>query len=90
MIESRRGPGGASIVTRPHLYEQLANDLRAKIRDGTYPPGAKLPSTSALCAEYGVSETVVRFAMQILRFEGLIEGQQGKGVFVRSDVPPGP
>jgi DNA-binding FadR family transcriptional regulator len=88
MVKSGRGPGGAPIVTRPHLHEQVANDLRAKIHSGEYPPGSKLPSTSELCDIYGVSETVVRYAMHTLRLEGLIEGQQGKGVYVIEQGSP--
>jgi DNA-binding GntR family transcriptional regulator len=33
-------------------------------------------------SQYGVSNTVVRSALQLLKSEGLVYGQQGKGVFV--------
>ena len=88
MIKSRREPGGASIVTRPPFHEQVADDLRQKIRAGTYPPGSKLPSYSELRKQYGVSETVIRYALHTLRMEGLTEGQQGKGVYVKAEPPP--
>ena len=64
-------------------YLQIADDLRAQIRDGSLPPGAPLPSTTRLAAHYGVSLSVVKMAVGILRNEGLLIGQQGKGVFVR-------
>lgn len=38
---------------------------------------------SQLREMYQVSSTVVRDALNELRREGLVEGQQGKGVFVR-------
>ncbi|MGN9776015.1 GntR family transcriptional regulator [Micromonospora sp. H33] len=34
-------------------------------------------------AHYGVSTQVIRSAMLILRAEGLVEGHQGRGVYVR-------
>ncbi|NES31474.1 GntR family transcriptional regulator [Micromonospora terminaliae] len=54
-----------------------------QIRTGELKPGDKLPSISELCAQYGVSTQVIRSAMLILRAEGLVEGHQGRGVYVR-------
>lgn len=64
-------------------YLQIAEDLRAQIGAGTLAPGAKLASMAQLRERYGVSNTVVRDALNELRREGLVVGQQGKGVFVR-------
>jgi len=74
-------------MTGRAAYLQLADALRSKIRSGELPPGAALPSLSQLIAEYKVSNTVVRSALQVLRSEGLTVGQQGKGVFVRETLP---
>ncbi|WP_326549718.1 winged helix-turn-helix domain-containing protein [Micromonospora sp. NBC_01813] len=63
-------------------YQVLADELRAKIESGEWPPGTKLPSRSELCREYGVSDTVVGKAMMILRATGLTETLEGVGVFV--------
>jgi GntR family transcriptional regulator len=65
-------------------YVQVAEDLRSKIADGELPPGAQLPSNAQLREIYSVSNTVIRDAMNQLRRDGLVIGQQGKGVFVRS------
>jgi DNA-binding GntR family transcriptional regulator len=82
-----------AITGRP-AYRQVADDLRGKIADGTYPPGAQLPSTSQLMESYGVSITVVRAAISELRTEGLTIGQPGKGVYVvrepAADAPVDP
>ncbi|MFG1696703.1 winged helix-turn-helix domain-containing protein [Nonomuraea sp. N2-4H] len=64
-------------------YLQIADDLRAQIRGGSLPPGAPLPSTAKLAEQYGASLSVVKLAVGVLRTEGLVIGQQGKGVFVR-------
>ena len=64
-------------------YLQVADDLRAQIRTGVLEPGAQLPSMTQLRQRYRVSNTVVRDALNELRRDGLVVGQQGKGVFVR-------
>ncbi|KXK61525.1 GntR family transcriptional regulator [Micromonospora rosaria] len=63
-------------------YLQVARDIREQIASGQLKPGDKLPSFSALCQQYEVSNTVVRAAMLLLKAEGLIDGRQGKGVYV--------
>lgn len=65
-------------------FLQVADDLRAKIKSGALPVDAQLPSMAQLREMYGVSNTVVRDALNELRHAGLVIGQQGKGVFVRS------
>lgn len=63
-------------------YVRIAEDLRTKIVNGTYPVGSELPSSSRLMQMYGVSVTVVRAAVRELRSEGLVRGQPGKAVYV--------
>lgn len=67
-------------------YLQIADDLRQQISDGRLGPGQSLPSTAQLCEEYEVSAGVVKAAISVLRTEGLVIGQQGKGVFVHDRV----
>ncbi|MEO3876109.1 winged helix-turn-helix domain-containing protein [Nonomuraea sp. B12E4] len=64
-------------------YLQIADDLRAQINGGSLAPGTPLPSTAQLADQYDASLSVVKMAVGILRNEGLVIGQQGKGVFVR-------
>lgn len=70
-------------MSRPPAYKHVAAELRRKIATGSLPVGEALPSMSQLREMYQVSSTVVRDALNELRREGLVEGQQGKGVFVR-------
>ncbi|MEH0842598.1 winged helix-turn-helix domain-containing protein [Micromonospora sp. CPCC 205711] len=65
------------------FYERIANEIRDRITSGDLQPGDKLPSISELCTHYGVSTQVIRSAMLTLRAEGLVEGHQGRGVYVR-------
>jgi DNA-binding GntR family transcriptional regulator len=64
-------------------YLQIADDLRKQIHGGSLAPGSPLPSTAQLAERYDASLSVVKMAVGILRNEGLVIGQQGKGVFVR-------
>lgn len=71
-------------------YLQIADDLSDQIRRGTLAPGEALPSTAQLATAYDASLSVVKLAVGVLRNEGLVIGQQGKGVFVREDAAPAP
>ncbi|GAB3151576.1 UTRA domain-containing protein [Micromonospora sonneratiae] len=64
-------------------YLQIAADLRAQIVAGDIAPGSKLPSESALMRQHGVSRTVAKWAISVLKGEGLVEGRAGSGVYVR-------
>ncbi|GGL19171.1 GntR family transcriptional regulator [Sphaerisporangium melleum] len=68
-------------------YLQIADELRGQITSGALPAGQALPSIAQLCQRYEVSASVVKAAISVLRTEGYVIGQQGKGVFVR-DRPP--
>ncbi|MEW2356400.1 winged helix-turn-helix domain-containing protein [Spirillospora sp. NPDC029432] len=64
-------------------YLQIADDLRQQVADGRLAPGDALPSTAQLREQYDVSAGVVKAAISVLRTEGVVVGQQGKGVFIR-------
>ncbi|MEV0071543.1 GntR family transcriptional regulator [Amycolatopsis sp. NPDC050768] len=64
-------------------FRQVAGDLRDKIAAGEYAPGEQLPSERELVDTYGVSRPTVREAVNMLRSEGLVTSEHGRGVFVR-------
>ncbi|WTO92653.1 winged helix-turn-helix domain-containing protein [Streptomyces sp. NBC_00208] len=66
--------------TRPK-WEQIAEQLRTRIADGTLPPRA-LVSEVQLEAEFGVARGTVRKATAVLREEGLLVTTPGMGSFV--------
>ncbi|MFI5913928.1 GntR family transcriptional regulator [Dactylosporangium sp. NPDC051541] len=72
----------------PPKYVQIVNALQTRISDGTYAPGMMLPSETVLMGEFDVSRPVVVRALEILRQDGWIDSQQGKGRFARGK-PPG-
>jgi DNA-binding GntR family transcriptional regulator len=65
-------------------YLRIAADLRASILSGRLAPDAKLPSETQLMTQYGVSRTVTKWAVSVLKGEGLVEGRRGSGTYVRS------
>lgn len=64
------------------IYQQIRDTVRARIEAGHYKEGDRLPSESALIAEFGVSRMTVRQALTQLVFENLIVRQAGMGSFV--------
>ena len=72
------------IKPRRFLYSGLLSALRTRIADGTYPPGSRLPSLAEMTRSFRVSAITVRRALRELVYEGLVEGHQGLGVFVRT------
>lgn len=64
------------------LTQQTTDALRAKIADGPMKPGDRLPTEKELEAEFGVSRTVIREAVAVLKADGLVEPRRGAGVFV--------
>lgn len=65
---------------------EVVERLAAEIASGRIPRGGQLPTEQELTAAFGVSRTVVREAVAVLRAEGLVEARQGSGVFVTTDV----
>jgi GntR family transcriptional regulator len=64
-------------------YARIAADLREKIRNGTYGPGALLPSRNEIIAEYGVSAITARDALAMISHEGYARAIRGRGHIVR-------
>jgi len=61
---------------------QLAWALRARIHDGSFKPGQRLPGLRELAEATSVNINTVKAVYQRLNGEGLIDSQQGSGTFV--------
>ncbi|NNN29740.1 GntR family transcriptional regulator [Streptomyces sp. S3(2020)] len=63
-------------TTTPHedqpLYWRIATELLGELRDGTVPPGERLPGERKLAEHFEVSRETVRQALQVLRRDGLV------------------
>jgi GntR family transcriptional regulator len=68
-------------MTQP-AYVAIAGEYARRIRSGDLPPGIQLPSYSEIAAQNGVSDIVVRKAIELLQNQGLIRSIRRRGVFV--------
>ncbi|CAK18035.1 putative transcriptional regulator, GntR family [Pseudomonas entomophila L48] len=67
------------------LYLNLAELLGARIEQGLYRPGQRLPSVRALSVEHGVSLSTVQQAYRLLEDNGLVSPRPKSGYFVAED-----
>src|SRR4029450_9306006 len=65
------------------IYRQIADHLRAGIREGRSREGAPLPGESQLAEIHDVTRMTARQAVDVLKNEGLVRSEHGRGVFVR-------
>jgi GntR family transcriptional repressor for pyruvate dehydrogenase complex len=70
-------------VRRAGVKNQVFEQLRDRIMERTWPPGAKIPSENALAGALGVSRVSIREALHMLVSLGLLETKQGGGTYVR-------
>jgi GntR family transcriptional regulator, transcriptional repressor for pyruvate dehydrogenase complex len=64
------------------LYRQIADQIRALVRSGEFPPGSRLPPERDLARQLGVSRPSVREALIALEVEGLVDVRIGSGIYV--------
>jgi GntR family transcriptional regulator/MocR family aminotransferase len=77
-----RGPASGT-----PLYRWLYEELRSAILAGHLRPGARLPATRDLAAQYGLSRPTIVIAFEQLRSEGYVEGKVGSGTYVSETLP---
>ena len=65
------------------VYEQVVEQIKTMIIDGTLKKGDKLPSERDLAEQLMVSRTSVREAIRALQVIGLVDSRQGGGNFIR-------
>lgn len=76
-------PGSGRATTK---YARVAASVRARIEDGTLPPGALVPSGAALARESGYSLLTCRRALRVLVADGVLVS--GASPAARPRVPP--
>lgn len=65
------------------IFRQIADDLRARIVSGEYPPGSSLPVEATLVYTYDAGRLTVRAALDELEAEGRITRRRGRAALVR-------
>lgn len=71
-----------------HGYRDVLAVLEDWIRAGRYTAGDRFPSEKALCEEFGVSRVTVNRALNILRDNGTLVRERGRGSFVSMKHQP--
>ena len=69
-----------NVVAKSTLYEQIADSLEAMILESNE-DSFKLPTENDMALQFGVSRTIIREAMKILRERGLIVSKVGEGAY---------
>src|SRR5262249_54500361 len=70
------------------LYFQITNALQARIFAGSLRAGAPIGTEKQLASEFGVSRITIRKALKILRADGLLKVERGRGTFVADRPSP--
>ncbi|MGW1077009.1 winged helix-turn-helix domain-containing protein [Streptomyces sp. NPDC002537] len=65
----------------------MAEVIRQRIQDGTYPPRSRVPSVLQLTEEFGIASMTAHKVHRALRAEGLIYTEPGLGSFVSKELP---
>ena len=65
--------------SQPPLFRQVADAIRERLHDGTYPVGIPLPGERTLAESFGVARITVRSALARLQEEGLVTRLRGQG-----------
>lgn len=71
-------------LDRPDVpkHVQLADWIRGRIADGTYPPQSRIPSELTFTQETGFARDTVRKAVRLLVDDGALYIVRGLGTFV--------
>jgi GntR family transcriptional repressor for pyruvate dehydrogenase complex len=67
------------------VYEQVVDQIKQMIIDGTLKKGDKLPTERELSEALQVSRASIREAIKALEVSGLIESKQGAGNYIREN-----
>lgn len=70
-------------INRKRTTEVVIENLEARILDGTFSDGEKLPSEEQLATQLGVGRRAVREALKVLEVKGLVEIQMGVGAIIK-------
>jgi GntR family transcriptional regulator len=64
------------------LYLQIASVMRQRINSGYWAEGEQISTLEELEEEFSLARVTIRQAIELLRAEGLLQAQQGRGTFV--------
>ncbi|MBT9314719.1 phosphonate metabolism transcriptional regulator PhnF [Leptothoe spongobia] len=68
------------------LYLQIADELRRNIEELVFNVGDQLPTELELSQRFGVHRHTLRRAVDVLRQEGIVDVERGRGTFVVAPI----
>ena len=68
------------------IYEQVIQQIKDMIADGTLKSGDKLPTERELVEKFNVSRASIREALRSLESIGIVESKQGEGNFIGRNI----
>jgi GntR family transcriptional repressor for pyruvate dehydrogenase complex len=74
-------------IQRSSTPEIIINEIIQYVRSGELKPGDKLPTEREMSLMFGVGRSSIREAVKGLVLSGYLESAQGKGTFVKKDIP---
>ncbi|MDU1358473.1 MAG: GntR family transcriptional regulator, partial [Citrobacter freundii] len=75
-------------IQKQNVVNEIYDQISAKLLDGSWPPGSRLPSEAELTASFNVSRVSVRSAVQRFRDLGIVVTRQGSGSYVSDHFTP--
>ena len=75
------------IIQKSSTPEIIINEIIQHIKSGELKPGNKLPTERDMSQMFGVGRSSIREAIKALVLSGYLESSQGKGTFIRKDLP---
>ncbi|MFG3046198.1 GntR family transcriptional regulator [Streptomyces sp. NPDC048241] len=63
-------------------YRRIAADIRRRIAAGEWSAGEDLPSRRRMAVDYSVNDQTIRLAYDLLRRDGVLEGEERRAVYV--------
>ena len=67
-------------------YKEVANEIRKRIKNGTYPIEERMPDQTTLAKEFQTSRVTIKKALDLLTVGGLVYTIQGSGTYIKQNA----
>lgn len=67
-------------------YKEVANEIRKRIKKGTYPIDKRMPDQTTLAKEFQTSRVTIKKALDLLTVGGLVYTIQGSGTYIKQNA----
>ncbi|MBM6614280.1 GntR family transcriptional regulator [Desemzia sp. RIT804] len=67
-------------------YKEVANEIRKRIKSGSYPLEERMPDQTTLANEFHTSRVTIKKALDLLTVAGLVYTIQGSGTYIKQNA----